>query len=94
MSNPDTPITLAESQGESARRQDSTQPSSPATDAGERDKPTSDEKMDGPEEGEEMDTGSKALETLLKSSEVRSYLAKKETLVFEKRRGKREEQCC
>lgn len=72
MSNPDTPITLAESQGESALRQDSTQPSSPATDAGERDaKPTSDEKMDGPEDIEEMDTGSKALMTLLKSSEVR-----------------------
>ncbi|KAI9038789.1 putative SNF2 family helicase/ATPase PasG [Aspergillus affinis] len=71
MSNPDTPITLAESQGESALRQDSTQPSSPATDAGEQDtKPTSDDKMDAPEDSEEMDTGSKALMTLLKSSEV------------------------
>ncbi|PLB43553.1 hypothetical protein P170DRAFT_441015 [Aspergillus steynii IBT 23096] len=71
MSNPDTPITLAESQGESALRQDSTQPSSPATDAGDRyTKPPSDEKMNGPEETEEMDSGSKALMTLLKSSEV------------------------
>ncbi|KAA8651812.1 hypothetical protein EYZ11_011992 [Aspergillus tanneri] len=71
MFNPDTPITLAESQGESAVRQDSTQPSSPMTDAGDQEpKPTTEDKMDIVEDIEGMDTKAKALMHLLNTSEV------------------------
>lgn len=79
MSNPDTPITPADSQGEDQPRQHSTQASTPMTDD-KGSKPViengsengnGEENNAGPaEDVEEMDTKAKALMHLLNTSEV------------------------
>ncbi|PLN77622.1 SNF2 family N-terminal domain-domain-containing protein [Aspergillus taichungensis] len=68
MSNPDTPITPTESHGENLLRSESTQPSSPMTDAADREmtEPQDVEGMDV----EGMDAQAKALMHLLNTSEV------------------------
>lgn len=77
MSNPDTPVTPADSQGENQPRPQSTQPSStssPMTNADLEMKDTKDGLANGTEDTiedvEEMDTKAKALMHLLNTSEV------------------------
>ena len=67
MSNADTPITPTKSNGENLLRSESTQPSSPMTDAADR------EMTDAaaePQDVEGMDAQAKALMHLLNTSEV------------------------
>lgn len=78
MSNPDTPITSTDSQGDNALRQPSTQPSSPISDSAEMQVETKIEEnaakvedMEGVDDTEGMDVKAKALMHLLNTSEVR-----------------------
>lgn len=86
MSNPDTLVTTADSQGENQPRPQSTQPSSPTTDADQEMKDSKDCSANGTEDTiedvGEMDTKAKALMHLLNTSEVSlpTLLRKKEGL--------------
>lgn len=71
MSHPDTPITPTESHGENPLQSESTQPSSPVTDAADREMTdAAAEPEPEPQDVEGMDAQAKALMHLLNTSEV------------------------